>query len=211
MSASAVHPNWTESALVRTAIAKAGGSDASTLDVLESLHEIMVTLEEVAPGVPFAEIVSAWSPEASKRGRQAAVKLLQYRGVPHNDIHELVGGRVQGEGFVSRYDSHPHAAQIVSEVHAGEPPTDVAERHKVSRQFVYRVVQNWERANGTRPAPARRIVTTIDTCHTHPAYGLLCDWLAKHPTATIDAMRRATGQKRAICQQVHARHAQGNQ
>jgi hypothetical protein len=50
--------DWLTSPLVKRAVKRAG-DHAGAVDVLETLHEMMLDLEERAPGVPFHELFDA--------------------------------------------------------------------------------------------------------------------------------------------------------
>lgn len=50
-----IHPNWQHDPLVKRAVET---SDGSAIGVLETLHEIMLDVEDRFPGFPFAQLLS---------------------------------------------------------------------------------------------------------------------------------------------------------
>lgn len=143
MTTQTLHPDWTESPLVRHAIERAGTA-AEAVDVLGVLDNMLHHLEDLAPGVPFTELVEAWNPESSKRGRDALAAGLAARGMTEGQIVDLLGRDDR-----THYETHPHYEEILADRFAGHTLRTVATTYGVSRAFVERLVQDYLARQGT--------------------------------------------------------------
>ena len=79
---------WLQSPLVAHAARKA---DLDPLETMTVLLDMMNTLEDACPGVPFAEILSAATPSADPTARAAVAGMLLERGLSPDEVDSTVG------------------------------------------------------------------------------------------------------------------------
>jgi len=59
--------------------------------MLFALHDMMITLEEAAPGVPFRELLASTGPDATPEGLASAAALLLSRGLTPREVDDTLG------------------------------------------------------------------------------------------------------------------------
>lgn len=132
--------DWTTSPLVRQATMLAGPG-AETVDILTSLLDLMVEVEEAFPGVPFREIFQATSDQSSQEGRTIVGYALLDKGLTKHEVDKIMGGRTRwgrGNAEAANVIARRHPAL---ELHAeGLTPTQIAERLDCGRSRVYTVL-----------------------------------------------------------------------
>lgn len=107
--------------------------------VIDELVSIMHDLEERAPGVSFAVMLSALNPdEDSDVGITAAANVLRSRGYSESDIKELLGDRYNAAKAPKR--SAEDDAPILALRKEGLNATQIAEYIGASAKTVQRVL-----------------------------------------------------------------------
>lgn len=142
---------WTSSPLVQRAIARAG-EGAETVDVLETLHGMMLDLEERAPGVPFIELFEGARTAVSDEGhhvhlglgsteaRQALGRAAAEAGISSWELDTIFGDRQSWgpgrTGAEAQAKSHPALGLFL----AGKSYREIADELGIGISRVSQVV-----------------------------------------------------------------------
>jgi hypothetical protein len=195
-----LHPNWTESPLVRHAFDLAGDG-APVLDVLEQLHSMLLRLDDI--GVNAAELSAAWTPDTSAENRLAVRRYLKVQGMQDALIDTLVDGTGIEDGEVgSVYRCHPAFDDIVAYRRGGIPVKDIALGFGVSETFVYRCAAEAEREGGYRSRATTQERWTDETIVHWDSYQEVARYVLDTGTTNGYNLHKATGHTRRLCQHV---------
>jgi hypothetical protein len=195
-----LHPDWTESPLVRHAFTLAGDG-APVLDVLEQLHSMLLRLDDI--GVNAAELAAAWTPDTSTENRVAVRRYLKNQGMQDGLIDTLVDGTGIEDGEVgSVYRCHPRFDAIVAYRRDGIPVKDIAHEFGVSETFVYRCAAEAERDGGYRARATTQERWTDDNIVDWDHYLEVARYVLATGTSNGHNLHKATGHTRRMCQHV---------